>query len=204
MKHVDDCTTFNFCNSTICVYFSPSVLAFGGRRFTDRGSSIQPHKSCYLIEDHPPVDLPSQDTCSTVNVTTMYYFERAIREWAVDFDNPINLAHLVRVANTESGNRVSTILKFFTYNSELLIKYQRNKCDSRSKTVNIQQSGPVPLGCFTTVLYNSTSQIFFNLNSNLLSHTWFPSIRTCNERRSYSRVVNGTVKHFPFNLPGYK
>jgi len=204
LQDVDDCTTFNFCNNTICVYFPPSVVAYGGRRLTDRGSNVIQNQSCFLIEDHPPVQLPAQESCSNVTVSNMYYFEREIRKWQVDFDNPINLAHLVRVANTEGGNRVSDILKLFTYNSELLIRYHKNRCTARSKTLNIQQHGPIPLGCFVTVLYNSTSQIFFNLNSNLLSYSWFPTIRTCSERRSYSRVINGSVKHFPFNLPGYK
>jgi len=201
LKNVDHCTTFNFCNNTLCVYYSQSVIAFGGRRYSSRGQYIAQNRSCYIIEDDRDSDNPLLENCTTISVSVSHEMEKNVRKWENQVSNTVNLADII---NASSSQRVAVIPKFFKHNTDVLMKYHESACALKSKALNIHQSGPLPIGCYNVALYNSTSKIFFNVNANLLSNTWFPNLRSCKSERTNPNTVNTTVKHFPFNLPGYK
>jgi len=201
MDMIDHCSTFNFCNYTMCVYFSPAVIAFAGRRLTDRGSLIPQNQSCLIREKEMEKSYPLLKDCSRLEVNLENNTIQDVENWKLDITNHVNLSHLVTVMPID---RVWIVPKLFKYNEDIVIRFHKNNCGSKGNTLTIRQNGSLPLGCVTPVLYNSTSRIFFNLNHNLLSTPWFPQITSCVQQRSYVNTLNGKIRLFPFNLPGFK
>jgi hypothetical protein len=202
LQDISDCTTFSLCNSTLCVYYGPAAVAFGLKFSTTRGNNANITKPCYAFQnEHDKVD-----DCEPIIVRRGTVGNLVRSDWNRGLHNEVNLDTIFSRMRPPLGDRVQKVLQL---NAHLLQRFFNTKCQvNQSEIVIIEQSGNLPIGCFKTYLYNSTSMIHFNLAPQLLLESWSPRTDLCqpflDETTNISEILNSNATRIPFNLPGYR
>jgi hypothetical protein len=202
LNNITDCTTFSVCNSTVCLYYGPSAVAFGLMFSDTRGHLANVSQPC--VEYKSPLT-DNIDNCKPITVRQGKFQDINPSVWNRNVQNVVSLDTIFRRHLPTLEHRVQKVLSLSTH---LIQRFFHPRCQvNESMVLTMEQIGPLPIGCFKTFLYNTSSEIAFDFIPQFFLESW--PIRTdfCKpspyeEINPYDFLLNET--YIPFNLPRYR
>jgi hypothetical protein len=203
MDGISDCTTFSVCNDTLCLYYGPPSLAFAHQwksSFMNITHVEQPCMGEEIRNENGHWQIPN---CTPISIRNGKLGHISENRWNRELPSPMSIDNLFNMIDNSEGARITNLLK---YNSEIIQRFYNPYClPDETTTIFIDQVGPLPVGCYSVTLYNSTSKIHFMLPTQLFTESWVPKYNFCHPVVSLEdeSPFHNNTGLLLFNLPDY-